>query len=249
LDNIVTSIAASSIFLFFVAFSGITFSSIFYFNLAFTFFSSLFIYSYLRNDENFSKTVIASLGILLYLAIELPSKLMLSYLLLAPILFFYHKAIRGIGRFRNQAVFKLILVSLSWSYSLLFVPILFYHSQINSNDILLLLSLFLFIFAMTIPFELRDRTSDKHSGIINFAEKFGNKSSIVISISLLFFGFITEQFYLQNELMSLFSLLFFLVSFVLVYLSTKVSQHLFVLIFDGFIAIKYLTFFFGFYFV
>jgi 4-hydroxybenzoate polyprenyltransferase len=76
-------------------------------------------------------------------------------------------------RLRDLGWFKIILIALSWSWLTAFVPA--YHLTGSDPDISLLhgVERFLFIFAITIPFEIRDIAIDRAAGLQTLPVKLG----------------------------------------------------------------------------
>lgn len=93
-------------------------------------------------------------------------------------------------RLREIPFLKIFLIAIVWSGSTIVLPIIQSDAGFSQNHVLLLLlERGLFIFAITVPFDLRDREADKHAGLKTFAV-FGEKKAMALSYSALFAFFI-----------------------------------------------------------
>jgi 4-hydroxybenzoate polyprenyltransferase len=99
---------------------------------------------------------------------------------------------RGDQRFglRNVPGIKSILIALVWTMSCVMLPIFeaerAYHVTISDTDIfLLIVKRFLFIVALTIPFDIRDLFQDTQSGLKTIPVIFGEKGAYLFCQVLL----------------------------------------------------------------
>jgi len=69
-------------------------------------------------------------------------------------------------RLREIPYLKIFLISFVWSYSTIILPIIQANITLERNQlILMLVERFLFIFAITIPFDVRDMEADQQAGL------------------------------------------------------------------------------------
>lgn len=100
---------------------------------------------------------------------------------------------KNIFRLREIPYLKIFLIAIVWSFTTILLPVIQVNNVYNKIHIITMLSeRFLFIFAITIPFDIRDLKSDKQSGLKTIPLYFNENKSMVISyFSLLFFFLIT----------------------------------------------------------
>lgn len=90
-------------------------------------------------------------------------------------------------RLRQIPFLKIFLIAFVWSLATTLLPIIesektFSHIHIS----VILLERFLFIFAITVPFDIRDMAADNSSGLKTLPLLIGEKKSIVLATSVLF---------------------------------------------------------------
>lgn len=99
---------------------------------------------------------------------------------------FYYLPLGLIGRLRELPFLKVFLISFTWSIATVLVPLVFVNYPMFSLDILwLVLERFIFLLAITIPFDVRDIRTDTAGGLITLPSKFGLKRSLYMSFVLL----------------------------------------------------------------
>ena len=89
---------------------------------------------------------------------------------------------------RNLPYVKIVVISMVWSVVMVALPIVNYSGfkgLSDSNFLLLLLEQFLFIFAITLPFDVRDLRYDMESNIKTIPSTIGIKNTITLSHVLL----------------------------------------------------------------
>lgn len=118
-------------------------------------------------------------------------------------------------RLRYIASIKLFLIALTWAGVTVVLPLVQCEYEFTSNSFIVLFQRFLFILALTIPFDIRDLKIDS-SEIKTLPQSIGvDKSKIVGTISLLMF-FVLELFkqplieksFLEIAVITVISLLF-----------------------------------------
>jgi 4-hydroxybenzoate polyprenyltransferase len=122
-------------------------------------------------------------------------------------------------RLREVPLAKIFIISFVWSATCILLPVIQAGLKVDLVTIaVLIFERFLFVFAITIPFDIRDMESDARSGLKTLPILIGEKKSIMISslALVLFIGicsihyFNTNQFYYATAfLLSGISTLFF----------------------------------------
>jgi len=99
---------------------------------------------------------------------------------------FYYLPLGFIGRLRELPFLKVFLISFTWAITTVLVPLVFVGYPLVSFDILwLVLERFIFLLAVTIPFDVRDIRTDTAGGLITLPSKFGLKGSLYLTFLLL----------------------------------------------------------------
>jgi hypothetical protein len=155
----------------------------------FVFFSTLFCYNYMRvfNFLKLKKNDTLPLWIqnnksLIYLIIITSGFFLLFFcfflgfsflLLISPVIFvslFYQSNIKLNGNFyslRGIPLFKIFLISVTWSYITLLVPLLYEGYVVDYSVLSFLFQRILFLIAVLIPFDIRDIKADNIQTIPN----------------------------------------------------------------------------------
>ena len=168
-------------------------------NLPLIFFSTLFIYNFQRyvrinnlkensnaiswTQKNMALTkllMICSLIFVFFFATKLSVKLFFCLVPIFIISIFYSLKIftqNGINfSIRELPLVKIFLISFVWSYVTVILIAVEKDLFINSEIIILFLSRFCFVFAITIPFDIRDLKYDSHN-LKTIPQKFGEEKS------------------------------------------------------------------------
>lgn len=132
----------------------------------------------------------------------------------------FFKKLKYVFRLREIPFLKIFLISFVWSIVTILLPIIQSNNNYDNKHILLMLiERFIFVFAITIPFDIRDISDDRASGLKTIPILIGQKKSIVVAnISLLLFTTICLVHYpmykltfiLPGLILSALSTLFFL---------------------------------------
>jgi 4-hydroxybenzoate polyprenyltransferase len=97
---------------------------------------------------------------------------------------------------------KTMLIAFIWTTATVFVPVLQYESYINFPNILLLCAeRFTFIFAIAIPFDIRDVETDRLSSLKTIPIHFGESNAIKISNIALLLSLSIAGFHFYNSKM------------------------------------------------
>ncbi len=198
-------------------------------------------YGFIKNHIGYTKAILiisalVALCSFLYLPIYIQTILIITGLLslgyVLPLVF--RKRLRDLG----QA--KILLISVVWAS----LPIL---SSISSQDwlpiFLLFAEHFFFIFALTIPFDIRDQAIDNRAKVSNLVNNIGIRRAEILKNVLIILSLTCVLFLFQIELYNRYHLLTLFFFHLLLYLVTKnlkqVKSETFYLFFlDSFILIK-----------
>ncbi len=104
---------------------------------------------------------------------------------------------------RNIPGLKLLLIGVTWTLSVVLLPIIEAHQTehifISKTDILLLTAKrFLFITAMAIPFDIRDLFQDRKLGLKTIPVVFGEKNAYLLC-QILLAGYLVLLFLFRNH--------------------------------------------------
>ncbi len=103
-------------------------------------------------------------------------------------------------RLREIPFLKIFLISFVWSTATTIIPVIHNESSLfNLSVIATLTERFFFIFAITIPFDIRDMESDLQAGLKTIPLKLDKNKSILISYIALLMFFLISFFHYQSE--------------------------------------------------
>jgi len=121
----------------------------------------------------------------------------LSTLYVFPLLPFY----KNYPSLRKLPYIKIFIIGLVWSLIIVYLPILETQSiiKLDLNLFLALLQNFLFIIAITLPFDVRDILFDETSNLKTIPRLIGVKKTIILSEVLLVVSIIILYFLLPNR--------------------------------------------------
>lgn len=203
-------------------------------------------YNYAGRHKAFAKCVIGfSLIVVLMTFFRLTTVMQVAIIISGILSIGYVLPLFLKRRLRDIGVVKIILISLVWSM----IAIL---GILESHDWTVILVVFLehffFIFALTIPFDIRDQTLDNKAQVSNLANKIGlSNTRIILFATLLLSVFMsTIAFYWGVYSMAIYMSIVTLN--IMIYLSTQnfkkeYSSLYYLLYLDGFILIKGLIYF------
>ena len=109
---------------------------------------------------------------------------------------------KNLFRLREIPYLKIFLISFVWSTTTILLPIIQSNYPLNKIAVMtLLVERFFFVFAITIPFDIRDIESDRHSGLKTIPLLINENKSLAMSyLSLLIFFIISFFHYeVQNQ--------------------------------------------------
>lgn len=234
-------------------------------SLALIFFATLFIYNTSRltiaiqSDEKKNLTGLTVLGRKQHLALalfslfasfmfltqlDIPQLLIFSLTAFFSIAYMMPFKIRNkrIPGLRNNLIFKNILLSLIWSLATCLLPLSDASGQIFSEPMIwMLVRRFLFIYALTTIFDLKDLEADKKEGIRTIARIAGNTGTRIISLLALSFFviliFMDPNFTIYAYKAALLTSAF-ITALIIVMAHPKENRSNFVFVVDGAMAIQ-----------
>ena len=124
------------------------------------------------------------------LALVLPAMLSLGYVL---------PVFKGRQyRLRDFNFIKIYLIAIVWGYVTVLLPMLEHQLMTDYRHWLLLLERMLFIFAITLPFDIRDLTVDQHNKVHTIPSVIGIQKTIFLALTLLLIGWCISLFILEG---------------------------------------------------
>lgn len=90
---------------------------------------------------------------------------------------------KEIFRLREIPYLKIFLIAIVWSVVTVLLPLIYHNAEINFfNYIGIILERFLFVFAITIPFDIRDMEEDTASNLKTIPLQLGKKKAEMLSL-------------------------------------------------------------------
>jgi len=112
-----------------------------------------------------------------------------QYALVIPALLSLAYVIPFIGnkklRLRDISFVKIFLIAIVWAYVTVLLPLLEFEIQLDTNSLGMLLERILFIFLITLPFDLRDWEIDKLNNVMTIPAKIGVQNTIYLAFLVL----------------------------------------------------------------
>lgn len=130
-------------------------------------------------------------------------KILLVLILLAVIPLVYSFPFSGKEKNKSPLLkitgLKTIMIALAWAVATVFIPVLQTGNSITFSHVLLLfLERFMFIFAIAIPFDIRDLQFDVHSRMKTIPIVFGEKSALKVSNIALLLSLLIAAYHYQG---------------------------------------------------
>ena len=158
--------------------------------LSLSFFSCFLAYNFINNlKENVNQDLlemnkfsvnkllfILLFFVVIYLVLNLNLSSVISFIVFAPFIIFY-------SHFRKIKYFKIFMIAFAWSYFSVFLTSVELLVPIDERIILIFSAIYLKVFAITIPFDIRDIEFDK-SKLVTIPLKIGIQKSKILSIIL-----------------------------------------------------------------
>ena len=128
-------------------------------------------------------------------------------------------------RLRDLDHIKIYLIALVWGWVTVTLPALEYQRNLNWNLALMMLERTLFVFAITLPFDIRDLKVDAHSKVKTIPGILGVRKTrwlafLVLAFSACIAGFLyLDQWYSRNTLIAL------LISYISTYFFIHIADY------------------------
>ncbi len=107
---------------------------------------------------------------------------------------------KSIFRLREIPYLKIFLIAFVWASSTILLPVIQSNNTFNKVHVLtILVERFFFVFAITIPFDIRDIEADKLAGLKTIPILFSEKTSNNIANLSLFIFFLISFFHYQLQ--------------------------------------------------
>ncbi len=130
-----------------------------------------------------------------------------TLMVLAPMAFvtlFYSIPVSGtknhLRRLRDIPYLKIFLIAAVWSGATILLPVFQANEPLNQLDVAALITeRFLFIFAITLPFDIRDIKADLQQGLKTIPMLTTEKNVLSLSYGALFFSMLISVFHYQQK--------------------------------------------------
>ena len=157
---------------------------------------------------------------------------------------------------RKVKFLKTFMVAIVWAAMTVILPATIVLNENTHEVALVFMQRFVFILAITIPFDIRDMNFDKHIGIVTFPLKFGIRRTKEISCALLLLFFAVSVFYFYffsgsidngaiNSSGFNFSIAIFISTSATIFLVSKLdqskSEYWYTFALDGMMILQFLT--------
>lgn len=102
-------------------------------------------------------------------------------------------------RLRDLPLIKIFMIAISWAILCVYIPLINADSNINYSLISRITSMMFFVFALTIPFDIRDFEIDKRTNTITIPIKYGILPSVRIAHISLILIISTSMIFLKTS--------------------------------------------------
>jgi 4-hydroxybenzoate polyprenyltransferase len=221
----------------------------------FLFFATLFTYTLYQipeNKENYLKSKLISLLVYVFILLIILPNLSLSIIniliinVFLSILYKYPKFLFFNFKLplRNYWFLKANIVALVWTFSSVIIAFILF--KINPLEhMLLFIEKFVFILALSLPYDIKDIEQDKNELAMNsFVLQFGIKKTILVSQILLFLAFLLSTLYTHSIQLSTI-LIYFLAICTIENIPKLKSRNKFIFYIDGLIILYFIVVYFA----
>jgi 4-hydroxybenzoate polyprenyltransferase len=176
--------------------------------------------------------VLSSFAGLILTAFQVQVKVLIALSPVALLTFLYSMPFNGWGkkyiRIREIPYLKIFLVAFVWTFVTGYIPLLQSgYSFGKSNISIISLERFIFVFAIAVPFDIRDSETDAEAGLKTIPLLFSNNTSYLISyISLMIFLTVSYLHYFSENFVFVFLALAISVSTTFIFLKNKAIRKL-----------------------
>jgi len=148
--------------------------------------------------------LLVSLSVIAFVCVTFLAKkeVLITLVPIAAITVFYSLPVFGnkrtVFRLREIPYLKIFLIAFVWASSTILLPIIQSDNTFNNTHVIVMLvERFFFVFAITIPFDIRDIEADKQAGLKTIPLLINENKSLTISYLSLFVFFIISFFHYQ----------------------------------------------------
>ncbi len=128
-------------------------------------------------------------------------------------------------RLREIPILKIFLISIVWSATTILLPIVQSGKSFDFLHVtLMLLERFLFVFAITIPFDIRDMQGDEQSGLKTIPLVIGVKKSMILANAFIILFLIISLYHYQSSSVFILPALIISATSTLYFLNSKKLQ-------------------------
>ncbi len=157
---------------------------------------------------------------------------------------FAQKNYFSIPAWRNIPYLKIFLIAYVWASATVIFPMLHEHLIIqNPKTIALFFERFLFVLAITIPFDIRDKESDRKAGLDTLVSLLSTQNSKILALFFLLICTVLV-YYFHSDYFIHFVLVYILTAFLIIGSSNKHSEWYFAGLIDGIFVVEFLILFF-----
>lgn len=184
-------------------------------------------------------SIIAGLGSL-YFFFQLKIELQLYLLLPSFISIAYVLPIFGQdkNRLRDFNFIKIYLIAIIWAFTGVVLPVLGQEVELNNQLLLLSFSKACFIFAITIPFDIRDLSIDKELAVKTVPSTLGISKSLYLAYALMLIVICLDSYLYPPTIAIALGIFSFLTIALIKYTSTVRADYFYTGILDGTILLQ-----------
>lgn len=135
----------------------------------------------------------------IYYFFKLENKILILIFSIISLCYNISAEIIGFKGLRNIAYLKVFLISFVWVIVCNLIPSINSINNIDLNQYMLMLSKFIWIIALTLPFDVRDIYNDSSQKIQTIPIKLGAKKTLFLSIILFSFSILLHYLFDQNQ--------------------------------------------------
>ena len=136
-------------------------------------------------------------GILFF---QLPVQRMVYYIIPALLSIFYVLPSYKNKRLRDYSYIKIFVISFVWAYITVYIPAVTEQGSMDASIKLLFIEKACFIFAITLPFDIRDYEIDLAAKVMTLAHVFGKKGTVRIASSITMIAILLMLYNWHNDL-------------------------------------------------
>ena len=116
-------------------------------------------------------------------------------------------------RLRDVAYIKIFVLAAVWSWLTVIIPVKFLQLPVDNVIIILFTERVFFIFAITIPFDIRDIHTDRSTRLVTLITKLGMDYSKYLAIAFLILALILDSYLMKVEFITIYTLLGFIITY------------------------------------